>query len=69
MRLDALLGDGLGNTLAMAAFELTGKKVAQPALNKRHDTTQEKQPHAPARAPKAHSWALANRTSVEPDTR
>lgn len=30
MRLDALLGDCLGDTLAVATFELSGKQISQP---------------------------------------
>mmetsp|Transcript_29770 Transcript_29770/g.62392 ORF Transcript_29770/g.62392 Transcript_29770/m.62392 type:complete len:390 (-) Transcript_29770:1623-2792(-) len=63
--LDALLGHSLGNTLGVAAFELTGQEVAEPPFQKRHNTTQEEEPHSPTGRPESATRALADRPSVE----
>lgn len=63
--LHALLGDGLGDALGVAALELPGEQVAQPPLEQRHDAAEEEEPHAPGRRPDAAAGTLADGTSVE----
>lgn len=65
VRLDALLGDRLGDALGVPALELTGEQVAEPALEQRDDAAQEEEPDAPARRPEADTGALADGVGVE----
>mmetsp|Transcript_13659 Transcript_13659/g.18096 ORF Transcript_13659/g.18096 Transcript_13659/m.18096 type:complete len:218 (-) Transcript_13659:2714-3367(-) len=65
MTLNALLGHGLRDSLRVAAFELPRQKVAEPALEERHDPAEEKEPDTPARCPEAAARAFAHRTRIE----
>ena len=65
VRLDALLGDRLGDALGVPALELTGEQVAEPALEQRDDAAQEEEPDTPARRPEADAGPLADRVGVE----
>lgn len=66
VRVDTLLRDRLGDALRVAALELAGEQVAEPALEKRDDAAQEEEPDAPAGRPEADTRTLADRTGVEP---
>mmetsp|Transcript_3491 Transcript_3491/g.11579 ORF Transcript_3491/g.11579 Transcript_3491/m.11579 type:complete len:907 (-) Transcript_3491:778-3498(-) len=65
VRLDALLGDRLGDPLGRAALELACEQVAEPPLEQRHHAAQEEEPHAPAGRPDAAAGALADGAGVE----
>mmetsp|Transcript_33281 Transcript_33281/g.109100 ORF Transcript_33281/g.109100 Transcript_33281/m.109100 type:complete len:1053 (+) Transcript_33281:4096-7254(+) len=60
-----LLRDGLRDTLGDTALELPRQQVAQPTLQKRHDATEEEEPHAPAWCPEATARPLADWARVE----
>ena len=63
--LDALLGDGLGDALAVAALKLSAEQVAQPALQQRRHAAHEEEPDPPAGRPEAAARPLAHRAGVE----
>ena len=65
MRLDTLLGDGLGDTLRITSLELAREKITEPTFKKRYNTTHEEKPDAPAGGPEADTGTLANGTSIE----
>lgn len=65
VRLDALLGDSLGDTFAVATLELTRQKVSKPALQQRSDSAHEEQPDSPSRRPEAATGSFADRSRVE----
>jgi hypothetical protein len=65
MRLDTLLGDGLGDTLRITSLELAREKITKPTFKKRYNTTHEEKPDAPAGSPEADTGTLANRASIE----
>jgi len=51
MRLDALLGDCLGDALAVATFELAGEEVSEPSFKKRDNIP--RMENSPTRQPGA----------------
>ena len=63
--LDALLRYRFGDALGVPALKLSREQVSEPTLEERHNTTQEEEPHAPARCPEATPRALAHGTGVE----
>ena len=65
VRVDALLGDRLGDALRVAALELAREEVAEPPLEERDDAAQEEEPHAPAGRPEADAGTFADGPSVE----
>ena len=62
---NALLGYSLGDSFAVATFELAGKEIAQPTLEKRNNTAKEEQPDSPARSPNTDTGTLTDRAGVE----
>mmetsp|Transcript_34682 Transcript_34682/g.90799 ORF Transcript_34682/g.90799 Transcript_34682/m.90799 type:complete len:205 (+) Transcript_34682:4756-5370(+) len=60
VRLDTLLGHRLGNPLVVPPFKLTGKQVAEPPFQERHDATEEEEPHAPSGGPNTDTRALSD---------
>mmetsp|Transcript_6179 Transcript_6179/g.20144 ORF Transcript_6179/g.20144 Transcript_6179/m.20144 type:complete len:665 (-) Transcript_6179:1552-3546(-) len=65
VRLDALLRDGLGDALGVAALELAGEQVAEPPLEEGHDAPEEEEPDAPPRRPEADPRPFADGARVE----
>ena len=65
MRLDTLLGDGLGNALRITSLELGREKITKPAFKKWYNATHKKEPDAPTRSPEANTRTLANGTGIE----
>eukprot|EP00123_Amoebidium_parasiticum_P018100 comp24100_c1_seq1/m.43517 comp24100_c1_seq1/g.43517 ORF comp24100_c1_seq1/g.43517 comp24100_c1_seq1/m.43517 type:complete len:308 (+) comp24100_c1_seq1:5498-6421(+) len=65
VRLHTLLGDRLGNALAVSPLKLTGQKVPQPALQEGDDAAQEEDPYTPTRRPEPTPWTLAHCARVE----
>lgn len=58
----ALFCHRLCDGLVLAAFKLSGKEIAEPALEERHHTSQEEEPHSPHRRPEANPRALHTST-------
>ena len=65
MRFDPLLGHSLGYTFRVTPFKLTGEQIAQPALQKRGDATQEEKPHPPPGRPDTAAGTFTHRPRVE----
>jgi hypothetical protein len=53
VRFHSLLGDGFGDAFAVAAFELAGKQISEPALQQGDYTAKKKDPNPPSRRPEA----------------
>ena len=65
VRFYTLLRDRLRDTFRIATLELTCEQVAEPTLEKGHNTPHEEEPYSPSGGPEATSRALSNRTGVE----
>ena len=65
MRFHTLLGDGLGNALAMTTLELAREQVSEPSLKEGDDTTHEEQPNSPGGGPETATRTLTDRPRVE----
>lgn len=66
VRLDTLLGDGLGDSLRVSPFKLPGQQVVQPSFEQGDDTSHEEQPDPPSRRPETDTGSLSNGSRVEP---
>ncbi len=62
VRLDALLGDGLGDALGVAPLELAGEQVPEPALQQRGDAAHEEEPDPPPRGPEPAAGTFTHGT-------
>jgi hypothetical protein len=65
MAFNTLLGDRLRDALAVATLELASKQITEPALQKRHHTAEEEDPHAPARSPDTNTRTLTDRAGLK----
>ena len=65
MRLDTLLGDGLGEALRIVSIELAREKITKPAFKKWYNATHKEEPDAPTRSPEVNARTLANGTGIE----
>lgn len=65
VRLYALLRYSFRDTLTVATFKLTSKKIPEPTFKEGDNTTHKEEPDSPTRCPEAASGAFANRACVE----
>jgi hypothetical protein len=65
MRLDTLLGDGLGDALRITSLELAREKNTKPVFKKWYNATHKEEPDAPTGSPEANTRTLANGTGIE----
>jgi hypothetical protein len=49
----------------VTTLEMSCQQVSEPALQQWHDTTQEEQPHSPARSPESTTWSFSDWSCVE----
>ncbi len=59
---DALLRDGVRDSLRLPPLEVSAEQIAEPPLEEWSDTSQEEQPDAPHGSPEPASWTLPNRS-------
>ena len=65
VRLHTLFGHRLGDTFRMTTFELSREEIAQPTLEQRDNTAEEKQPHAPPWSPEPDTRSFTHGTRIE----